>query len=444
MFRTKRTRFAAAAIAAVAAISLTACSGGGAPGLGHVDPDEEITLDYTFWGNDDRAARYDQAIALFEEEHPNITINSHLHGLPRLLGEAPDRGRRRRTARRDAVRLHLPPPVRRQRPARRPHRVLRRRRRREHHLARTSSRPASSTARPTRSPPATAPGRSSRTRTSSTANGLEPYPGGGSWEDYAAYVADVTEKTGGAVYGGTDYTGRIQNFELQLRAEGKELFTEDGELGFTEDDLAAFWEQGDEMRTTTGVPAARLQELLPKSGFGAGIATSEMSWSNFLGGYIGDTGASEIVMTAPPTADEGSKDLYQKVGLMQAISSATEHPEAAATFLDFLINSPEVGEIFGATARHPRLLRRSSRARTSRARTSRSSDYLELGRGPHRRGPGRSGRRLRRHRGELPRPRHEPRPRCGERRRGGPAVLRRDRRHARQLIDPDGQERHHP
>jgi multiple sugar transport system substrate-binding protein len=34
---------------------------------------------------------------------------------------------------------------------------------------------------------------------------------------------------------------------------------------------------------------------------------------------------------------------------MQAASSSTEHPEAAAAFVDFLINSPEVGEIFGAT-----------------------------------------------------------------------------------------------
>ncbi|WP_236720362.1 ABC transporter substrate-binding protein [Rathayibacter sp. VKM Ac-2630] len=348
MFSTKRTRLAAAAIAAVAAISLTACSGGGASGSSTVDPDEEITLDYTFWGNDDRAARYDQAIALFEEEHPNITINS-------TFTDYPGYWEKRQT---EAAGGGLPDVMQFDYTYLRQYGdngllgdlseyfggVVDESTISEDLLA-TGELDGATYAIPT--------GYSAwaifQNQDLLTANGLEPYAGGGSWEDYAAYVADVTEKTGGAVYGGTDYTGRIQNFELQLRADGKELFTEDGELGFTEDDLAAFWEQGDEMRTTTGVPAARLQELLPKSGFGAGIASSEMSWSNFLGGYIGDSGASEIVMTAPPTADEGSKDLYQKVGLMQAISSATEHPEAAATFLDFLINSPEVGEIFGAT-----------------------------------------------------------------------------------------------
>ena len=29
----------------------------------------------------------------------------------------------------------------------------------------------------------------------------------------------------------------------------------------------------------------------PVSGFGANLITSEMSWSNFLGGYLGDSGA---------------------------------------------------------------------------------------------------------------------------------------------------------
>ncbi|PPF49015.1 hypothetical protein C5B94_16135 [Clavibacter michiganensis] len=348
MFRSHSTRVAAAAAVAVVALGLTACSGGGSGPSATLDPDEEITLDYTFWGNDDRAARYDQAIALFEEEHPNITINS-------TFTDYPGYWEKRQT---EAAGGGLPDVM------QFDYTYLRQYGENgllgdlseyfggvidettvADDLLATGELDGATYAIPT--------GYSAwavfQNKDLLDANGLEPYAGGGSWEDYAAYVADVTEKTGGAVYGGTDYTGRIQNLELQLRAEGKELFTEDGELGFTEADLASFWEQGDEMRTTTGVPAARLQELLPKSGFGAALATSEMSWSNFLGGYVGDSGASEIVMSAPPTSDEGTKDLYQKVGLMQAISSSTDQPEAAATFLDFLINSPEVGAIFGAT-----------------------------------------------------------------------------------------------
>ena len=44
---------------------------------------------------------------------------------------------------------------------------------------------------------------------------------------------------------------------------------------------------------------------------------------------------------------EGAKDLYLKPSMLHAISAKTEHPEAAATLVNFLVNSPESGEIFG-------------------------------------------------------------------------------------------------
>ena len=35
----------------------------------------EVTLDFAFWGNDIRAEMYNEAIAVFNEEYPNITVN---------------------------------------------------------------------------------------------------------------------------------------------------------------------------------------------------------------------------------------------------------------------------------------------------------------------------------------------------------------------------------
>ena len=41
------------------------------------------------------------------------------------------------------------------------------------------------------------------------------------------------------------------------------------------------------------------------------------------------------------------QDLYLKPSMLHTISAKTEHPEAAATLVNFLVNSPESGEIFG-------------------------------------------------------------------------------------------------
>ena len=82
--RKRRMAAAAAAITASAALVLTGCSGGGSSeeAAATYDPDEKVTLNLAFWGNDVRAALYDEAIAAFNEEYPNITVNSSFLGFP--------------------------------------------------------------------------------------------------------------------------------------------------------------------------------------------------------------------------------------------------------------------------------------------------------------------------------------------------------------------------
>ena len=74
MFTMKRTA-AGVAVAASAALVLAGCSGSPEP-AGEFDPDEKVSIDFAFWGNDVRAELYDEAIAAFNEEYPNITVDS--------------------------------------------------------------------------------------------------------------------------------------------------------------------------------------------------------------------------------------------------------------------------------------------------------------------------------------------------------------------------------
>src|SRR5690606_11644389 len=61
MFITKRLA-AATALAAGAALVLAGCAGDSAEPAATFDPDEKVTLDLAFWGNDVRAELYDAAI----------------------------------------------------------------------------------------------------------------------------------------------------------------------------------------------------------------------------------------------------------------------------------------------------------------------------------------------------------------------------------------------
>ncbi|MFB7883551.1 ABC transporter substrate-binding protein [Microbacterium sp. NPDC056057] len=346
-----RTLLAAAALTAGAALVLSGCSGGAQGDAAAFDPDEKVTLDFAFWGNDDRATRYNDLIAAFNEEYPNITINTSFTDFPSFW-------EKRQT---EAAGGGLPDVFQFSDSYLRQYaesgNLL--------DLADVSDYIDTTTFEESLLGTGALDGvqYSLPTGYSLWANfvnddlvaqaGVEAPEGGTSFADFDEWMASVTDATGGAVYGGTDYTQRIQVFELQLRANGGNLYTDDGELGFTEDDLREFWESGAEIRDGVTVPQQKLEELSPKSGFGAAITASEMSWSNFLGGYLADSGASSISLVAPPTAKEGSKDLYRQAGLQVAIAANTEHPEAAALFLDFVVNSPEAGEIFGTTLGFP-------------------------------------------------------------------------------------------
>lgn len=346
MFSKKRA-ITGIAVATGAALALAGCAGGSEP-AGTLDPDEEVTLDLAFWGNDVRAEMYNEAIAAFEEEYPNITVNSSFLDFPAFWerrqteaagGNLPDVMQfdysYLRQYSENGLLLDLDPylgdvietdPI--------PQNIL---------------------------DIGVVGGTTYGIATATNAWAMFTNPtllaevgvdefAGGTWDDYAAWMGEVTEASGGEVWGGSDYAGRIQNFEIQLRAEGSALFTEDGEPGFDEARLAEFWEDGQEVIASGAVISAqRLEEIFPTSGFGAALTASELTWDNFGAGYLGELGEGypELGLVAPPITVEGARDLYLKPSMLHSIAANTDHPEAAATLVNFLVNSPQSGEIFG-------------------------------------------------------------------------------------------------
>src|SRR3546814_8487166 len=73
MRRTTRILAGTAAFAS-AALVLAGCSGGGSNSSGEYDPDEEVTLEMSWWGDDNRAALFAAVIDMFEAEYPNISV----------------------------------------------------------------------------------------------------------------------------------------------------------------------------------------------------------------------------------------------------------------------------------------------------------------------------------------------------------------------------------
>ncbi|MCM3696944.1 ABC transporter substrate-binding protein [Microbacterium oleivorans] len=345
MFISKRA-LAAVALATGSAIALAGCAGSPEP-AGTYDPDEKVSIDLAFWGNDVRADLYNKAIEAFNEKYPNITVNTSFLAFPEFWEKRQTEAAGKnlpdvmqfdysylRQYSENGLLLDLDPylggiietdPL--------PQNIL------DIGVVNDTTYGIA---------------------TSTNAWGLFTNPvlleqagvdefAGGSWDDYTAWMSEITDASGGEFWGGSDYTGRIQNFELQLRSEGGELFTEEGEPGFDEARLKAFWEEGQSIRDGIGVPQQTVEEALPLGGFDTALTASELTWDNFGAGYLGNLGAdyTELGLVAPPVTEEGAKDLYLKPSMLHSIAANTDEPEAAATLVNFLVNSPESGEIFG-------------------------------------------------------------------------------------------------
>jgi multiple sugar transport system substrate-binding protein len=212
-----------------------------------------------------RAELYNEAIDAFNEEYPNITVNPTFRASPEFWGEAPDRGGRWRTCptcmqfdysylrqySENNLLLDLDPylgniietdPL--------PEKHPRHRRGRRHHLRHHApprtrgacSRTPSSSSRPA--------SRSSRRQLGR----LHRLDGRGH------RFRRRRRSTGG-----TDFTGRIQNFELQLRSKARTSSAKDGEPGFDEERLTEFWESGADARDGIGIPQQRSRRSSPRA-----------------------------------------------------------------------------------------------------------------------------------------------------------------------------------
>ncbi len=128
-------------------------------------------------------------------------------------------------------------------------------------------------------------------------------------------------------------------------------FTDDGQIAFTQDDVQAWadlW--APPLREQKAFfPAKRAAQLEPKTGLNSAEVVAEANWDTLMPNYTAELGSEDLeLMPIPPTGDDGKK-MYWHSGVMLSASASSSHPDAAAAFIDFMTNDPQVGEIFGTS-----------------------------------------------------------------------------------------------
>lgn len=346
--RTSRfVRVASAATAAALAVTLASCSNDSGESGG--DGDVEITFEW--WGNDERAALTEEAIDLFEEKHPGITVSTSFSTIDSYIPKLATQ-----VASNSAPDLFLIP---------------------MESVKEYSEKGAtldltdyigdeikideiSEASQKIGVVNGTTYGFTLGTATSAwiynptvwAEAGAEEPSGDFAWEDLIEAGEKIRASTDGEVAALSDPGGYIAWFATWLNQQGKIGWTEEGELGFETSDLEAWFTLMERLResgaTTDPETTTTIDQSMQNSGLARGESAGEFAAASLTGAYA-DTIGAENVALAPLPSDSETLAISMAGTNVAAIAANSEHPDEAAMFLDFMINDPDAAKILGLT-----------------------------------------------------------------------------------------------
>ncbi|MFE7036379.1 ABC transporter substrate-binding protein [Streptomyces sp. NPDC057621] len=179
------------------------------------------------------------------------------------------------------------------------------------------------------------------------AGGL-PKPGW-TWDDLIEDVAPALRKASPDRAPLTDFGGYSETFNVWLLQRGKSMYTDKGALNFTQSDLTEFWGLTARLRDkrvfTTPNITASYDGSPASSPLVRHLTTAEFNLTSSAMPYF--TGYGELAAVPFPTVSSGAP-LGLSVGAgMMCVRRSSSHKREAALLMDFLLNDRAAGAALG-------------------------------------------------------------------------------------------------
>ena len=171
-----------------------------------------------------------------------------------------------------------------------------------------------------------------------------PVPKAGwTWDDVATFGKAVHEKSKGKLSGICDPGTTWAAFQSWLYQRGKDLYTKDGKLGFTQADLEGFWNLCTSLRKSGAATPANQTATLAngpaEDPLAKGTTTAEWDYDSI---YASHSAATKDKLVLVPLPTQGGKTgMYAKPSMLLSVYAGSKHPEEAAKLLSFLVNDPK-------------------------------------------------------------------------------------------------------
>ena len=168
------------------------------------------------------------------------------------------------------------------------------------------------------------------------------------WDEFAEVSAEISENHDEAF--GTNDPNEPGGFQVWLRQQDKHFTTEEGELGFTAEDAAEYFELYQDM-LGEGIPTAEEISENQSAGpdqslMGTGEAAMAPWWTNQLPGLTSASGAElELLRFPSQSGDSSENGMWYKSSMLMSASAGTDHPEEVIEFIDFFVNSEQAAQL---------------------------------------------------------------------------------------------------
>lgn len=179
---------------------------------------------------------------------------------------------------------------------------------------------------------------------------VDPPDNDWTWEDMRAKALEVAKKLGRGKYGVADSGGDDENLHIFVRQRRRELFTAEGKLGFTEDDLAEWLTYWDELRRSGAcvpghVTAAAATDESARPIL-AGIAPMTLGTGLEVG--LPSLTKHELRFVVCPNGPSGSAEgQYLSAGVFLSINARSQATDLATEIIDFFANDTDAIKIMG-------------------------------------------------------------------------------------------------
>ncbi|MFF2371143.1 ABC transporter substrate-binding protein [Agromyces sp. NPDC058110] len=344
-----RTTLGVIAAGTVAAFVFSGCASGSTADGGPELSDEPVTLRFTWWGNDARTAATEELISVFEDEHPNITIEPQYTDWAGYWDKLATETAANDTP--DIIQMD------------------------EKYIATYGARGALLDLGEVGDQIDTADFPEAALATGTLDGAMYGIPAGlnsyafmvnptlldaagievpddetWTWDDLAELGAEVSATGAGASWGVAPWGFEDGGLNNWARQHGDALYTEDGDVGLDPDTMAGWYEQLLAMVDSgTTPPASNIIEKqaggLAESFTATNTAGFGPWWSNQLTALTDASGSPMQALRVPTVDGEADGSAYYKPSMFWSVSARTEHPAEAALFLDFLANSEDAADI---------------------------------------------------------------------------------------------------